>query len=53
MNVLFMLLGKVTRSSISYLPVKRMFETMRAEFSQFQSTRRIVSILLSNISGNA
>jgi len=35
-----------------YLPVNRMFATTGTEFSQFQSTRRIVSILLSNISGN-
>lgn len=36
-----------------YLPVNRMFVTKGTEFSQFQSTRRIMSILLSNISGNA
>lgn len=36
-----------------YLPMNRMFVTIGAEFSQFQSIRRIVSILLSNISGNA
>lgn len=36
-----------------YLPVNRMFVTTGTEFSQFQSTRRIMSILLSNISGNA
>ena len=36
-----------------YLPMNRMFETIGTKFSQFQSTRRIVPILLSNISGNA
>ena len=36
-----------------YLPVNRMFITTGTEFSQLQSTRRIMSILLSNISGNA
>lgn len=36
-----------------YLPMNRMFVTTGTEFSQFQSTGRIVSILLSNISGNA
>lgn len=36
-----------------YLPVNRMFVTRGTEFSQFQSTRRIMSIFLSNISGNA
>lgn len=36
-----------------YLPVNRMFVTTGTEFSQFQSTRRIMSILLSNISVNA
>jgi len=30
-----------------------MFVTIGTEFSQFQPTRRIMSILLSNISGNA
>ena len=35
-----------------YLPMNCMFETIGTEFSQFQSTRCIVSILLSNISGN-
>lgn len=35
-----------------YLPVNCMFVTKRTEFSQFQSTGRIMSILLSNISGN-
>ena len=35
-----------------YLPMNRMFVTTGTEFSQFQPTRRIVSILLSNISGN-
>lgn len=32
--------------------MNRMFATKGTEFSQFQSTRRIVSILLSNISRN-
>lgn len=36
-----------------YLPMNRMFITIGAEFSQFQSTGRIVSIFFSNISGNA
>lgn len=36
-----------------YLPMNRMFVTIGTEFSQLQSTRCIVSILLSNISGNA
>lgn len=36
-----------------YLPVNRMFITRGTEFSQLQSTRRIMSIFLSNISGNA
>lgn len=36
-----------------YLSVNGMFITTGTEFSQFQSTRRIMSILLSNISGNA
>lgn len=35
-----------------YLCVNHMFATTGTEFSQFQPTRRIVSILLSNISGN-
>lgn len=35
-----------------YLPMNCIFVTKGTEFSQFQSTRRIVSILLSNISGN-
>lgn len=35
-----------------YLCVNRMFATKGTEFSQFQSTRCIVSILLSNISRN-
>jgi hypothetical protein len=34
------------------LPMNCMFVTKGTEFSQFQSTRRIMSILLSNISGN-
>lgn len=33
--------------------MNRMLVTIGTKFSQFQSTRRIVSILLSNISGNA
>ena len=36
-----------------YLPVNRMFVTIWTEFSQLQSIRRIVPVLLSNISGNA
>ena len=36
-----------------YFTVNRMFVTKGTEFSQFQSTGRIMSILLSNISGNA
>ncbi len=36
-----------------YLPMNCMFVTRGTEFSQFQSTRRIMSIFLSNISGNA
>lgn len=35
-----------------YLPMNCMLETIGTEFSQFQSTRCIVSILLSNISRN-
>ena len=35
-----------------YLPMNRMFVTIGTEFFQFQSIRRIVSIFLSNISGN-
>ena len=35
-----------------YLPMNCIFVTKGIEFSQFQSTRCIVSILLSNISGN-
>ena len=38
---------------VLYLPMNRMLVTIRTEFSQFQSTRCIVSILLSNISGDA
>ena len=38
---------------VLYLPMNRMLVTIRTEFSQFQSTRCIVSILLSNISGSA
>ena len=36
-----------------YLPMNCMFVTIGTEFSQFQSLRRRVSILLSNISVNA
>lgn len=35
-----------------YLSMNCMFVTIRTEFSQFQSTGCVVSILLSNISGN-
>lgn len=36
-----------------YLLMNRMLVTIGTEFSQFQSAGRIVSILFSNISGNA
>lgn len=53
----FMFLGRVTNRPafdlFLYLPMNRMFVTIGTEFFQFQSTRRIVSILLGNISGNA
>lgn len=35
-----------------YLPMNRLFVTKWTEFSQFQSIRRVVTILFSNISGN-
>lgn len=35
-----------------YLPMNHMFVTKWTEFSQFQSIRRVVTILFSNISGN-
>jgi len=36
-----------------YFRMNRMFGTIRTKFSQFQCTRRIMSILFSNISRNA